>query len=187
MLLTEVRNRTRQQHEQLERDLSAEHYFDSLQSYRRLLERWYGWLEPWERLAATEAPLSVLEFMNHRWKTTWLQNDLQALGDEPADGLPRAEVPVPVSTASWIGTLYVLEGSTLGGQFISRTVEQELGLRFGRGYSFFRSYGEQVGSRWQEFRQFAEKHVAPDKIDEAVLAAEQTFQTIHGWLCPIPR
>lgn len=187
MLLEELKQKTRAHHESLEKDMENQHYFADLSSYRRLLERWYGWYEPWERMAANRASPEIVAFMRERWKLPLLLQDLSALDTESLAALPRADVKVPDSEAEWIGTLYVLEGSTLGGQFIARSIEQQFGFREGRGYAFFRSYGDQVGSMWRSFREFAQDSVNEEDTELAVSAADHTFSTIHQWLCPISK
>jgi heme oxygenase len=184
MLLEELKQKTRAHHESLEKDMESQRYFADLPSYRRLLERWYGWYEPWERMVAQQASPEIVSFMRERWKLPLLLEDLRALHAKSLDTVPRADVPVPESEAEWIGTLYVLEGSTLGGQYIARSIEQQFGLRDGRGYSFFRSYGDQVGSMWRSFRTFAQDSVSENETERAVSAADHTFSTIHQWLCP---
>ena len=183
-LLEELRRKTRVHHESLEQAMAEQHYFADLPAYRRLLERWYGWYEPWEMMAASQAPPKIARFLGGRWKVPMLRQDLHDLGTDSLERLPRAKVVEPAEQAEWIGTMYVLEGSTLGGQFIARSIEEQFDFKEGRGYSFFRSYGGQVGSMWREFREFAQRNVAEDETERAVAAADQTFLNIHTWLCP---
>lgn len=183
MLLDELRERTRACHEKLERGIDLDRRIANLDSYRQFLERWYGWYLPWEQMAASQPYPEIVEFMRPRWKTPMLQSDLEVLSSGKLERLPEAGVFVPKSEAEWIGAIYVLEGSTLGGQIISRRIEERLPLSHGRGYSFFRSYGERVGSMWNEFRQFAHKTVSSDKSETTVAAADRTFSALHRWLC----
>ena len=187
MLLEDLKERTRTHHERLERDLAIEEKIQDLPTYCELLQRWYGWYAPFERMAASEANGALQSLLAQRWKAPLLEQDLSSLCHSRTAEIPLASVRTPREMAEWIGTLYVLEGSTLGGQVISRMIEQKLGLRDGKGYSFFRSYGDQVGSRWREFRAFAQHALPPAETDRAVAAADQTFQALHQWLCTNPR
>jgi heme oxygenase len=81
------------------------------------------------------------------------------------------------------GGLYVTEGATLGGQIISRQLEQMLGLSARRGAAFFTSYGLQVGSMWRSFCATLQAHTPAEKEDLVVDAAKQTFVCMHQWLC----
>ena len=184
MLLERLKQGTKHQHENLERDMGLEDHLASVASYRRLLERWYGWYAPWEAMAADKAPEAVTRFMHDRWKVPLLEQDLQRLHEGKTADLPRADVRLPRNEAEWIGALYVLEGSTLGGQLISRMISERLNVNGDSGGAFFRSYGDQVGPMWREFRAFAESAVPEAQREDAVRAAQETFESIHGWLCP---
>ncbi len=82
--------------------------------------------------------------------------------------------------------MYVLEGATLGGQFIARHVERALGLAGGRGYSFFRGYGEDTGRMWRSFREELGDRAPALEADEIVASACGTFDRFHNWLVDGP-
>ncbi len=184
MLLEQLKNSTKVEHEALERDMALDRHLRDRDSYRRLLQCWYGWYAPWEAMAWREAPPEIAIFLEDRWKTPMIVADLRYLGDSRSRAIEQAAIEKPNSVAAWIGAMYVLEGSTLGGQVISRLIEERLGLNGSGGVAFFKSYGPQVGARWREFREFAERNVPERERDAAVRSALQTFQAIHGWLCP---
>ena len=52
--------------------------------------------------------------------------------------------------AAFLGAMYVMEGSTLGGRFLARHVETVLGLAPGRGDAYFQGHGEATGALWRE-------------------------------------
>jgi heme oxygenase len=76
-----------------------------------------------------------------------------------------------------------LEGSTLGGQFISRQLRDTLGISAANGARFFNGYADQTGPRWKEFGQWAESQAdrEPGLVPEAVSAARATFETFSRW------
>ena len=80
-----------------------------------------------------------------------------------------------------LGALYVFEGATLGGQLISRHLEEKLGMRDGVGYRYYRSYGADVGRRWQEFRGLLLKQSMAGSDDAIVAAAVDTFERLRAW------
>ena len=81
-----------------------------------------------------------------------------------------------------MGCLYVMEGSTLGGKFIARQVQEKLGLSPEAGTAFFSGYGNETGARWKTFREALSRHSA-ETGDEALIieAAEDTFLRLEEW------
>ena len=96
--------------------------------------------------------------------------------------LPTADVPDFADEEDLLGSMYVVEGSTLGGQLISRIIEDRLKLEDGNGYTFYRSYGPELGMMWREFGRFFNESVAPENIGGAVSGAQRTFEGIRQWL-----
>ena len=141
--------------------------------YIRLLERFYGFYEPWEESMRSS------DWLDGRRKTPLLAADLAFFGRHPA-ALPRcSELPRAANAAETVGVMYVLEGSTLGGQLLSRHFERLLSVRPGAGGTFFAGYGAGTGSMWRAFCERAERD--GDAL-ESVGPALQTFDILHGWL-----
>ncbi len=63
--------------------------------------------------------------------------DLSFLHETPLQLNPTMNLPVINSLGRLVGALYVLDGSTLGGQLISRQLNQHLGLTLNTGARFF--------------------------------------------------
>lgn len=180
MLLENLKQHTRLHHEQLER---LNPLPDSVGVYVAQLESFYGFIRPWEEdLAERVAPDHVVR--HRRAKTVWLAQDLMHFGysAEQLEALPRCvDLPSAENDNALLGAAYVLEGSTLGGQFISRHIEQALGLQDGEGYRYFRSYGADVPARWQEFRQALLRQSSPQNDPQMLDAAQQTFAKLGAW------
>jgi heme oxygenase (biliverdin-IX-beta and delta-forming) len=184
MLLSRLRAETRQDHERLEADLDLLRADMGLESYRELIARFYGFYTPWEHEVIRNLPDNLTAFFSDRRKVPMLLADLEFLGHEATDSLPLCRSLPPLDNVPRIlGSLYVVEGATLGGQLISRHMEQALGLRDGRGYAFFSSYGSQVGNMWRTFRDLLLTASTAQDEDEIVGSATQTFRDIHAWLC----
>jgi heme oxygenase len=140
-------------------------------AYAGLLAQMYALISPLEtRLLALGLPASLS--LEDRLKTPALRRDLSALGvavpTERADWLP-GDVP------AGLGTLYVLEGGTLGGQIISRHLEPRLGLGAGAGLAYFSGYGPQTGPMWKRFAEAMTREVGPEVGDAVVEGARETF------------
>jgi heme oxygenase len=119
-----------------------------------------------------------------REKTAWLEADLAHFdrGATQRAALPLCEdLPGTDSRSEILGACYVLEGSTLGGQFIARHLREKLGMQPGEGDRYFRSYGPEVGSRWQAFRDELMRHSSPENDPEIIAAAQRTFEKLGAW------
>lgn len=114
-------------------------------------------------------------------KSQWLRDDLARLGAGPA--APRADVP-RFSLAQALGTLYVVEGSTLGGRLIARQLSRSVGVGPEDGARFYHSYGDARGERWTGFKAALDAwgQAHPDKADEAIQAAADAFDAFRAWM-----
>ena len=119
-----------------------------------------------------------LDFQARR-RRALLDADLKALG-ETAD--PAPSHPAPASLPEALGQLYVLEGSTLGGQVIRKRV-----LGAGdtmRGLSFLDPYGAETGLRWKSFVGVLDRECrGPDQADAAVRGGLAGFEAARRHLC----
>lgn len=148
-----------------------------------------GFVEPFERELVAALGGANQRFFADRLKAGWLRADLQALGwsDDAIASVPRCqELPALTSVPRALGALYVFEGSTLGGQMISRHLESVVGLSDGVGYSYFRSYGSEVGSRWQQFRGWLVEKGGGAAEAEIIAAANDTFACLRQWCVKTP-
>jgi heme oxygenase len=82
-----------------------------------------------------------------------------------------------------LGTAYVLEGATLGGQIITRHLQQELGIQPECGGAFFHSYGASVAPMWREFVEVLNTYPATEDEQVALVASAcETFSSLEAWL-----
>lgn len=179
-LLERLRAETRPQHEEMEATFALPATRDE---HRRWLAMFLGFVEPLERQAAAALGPGH-RFTSGRAKAGWLREDLRALGLDETEiaALPRCtDLPALDTEARLLGALYVFEGATLGGQLISRHLEEKLGLRGGAGYRYYCSYGPDTGRRWQEFRGLLLAQSAAGDDDAIVAAATETFEGLRAW------
>ena len=131
-LLERLKIETRPAHDRIEAAIDLDRRIASRNAYRDLLIRFYGFHKAWESDAAELAHDRT--FFRARCKTELLAKDLAALGLEPdeIEALPQCRplMPLPAPEAV-LGSMYVVEGSTLGGTIIAREVERRLGLNAG--------------------------------------------------------
>jgi len=184
-LLSRLKIETAECHTRLENALDLMRLEWPREDYVALLEGFYGYVAPWEDAAATFMPARLRDFFEGRRKASLLALDLALLtGDKDrANRVTKIEwLPAMNSIGRVFGSMYVMEGSTLGGRFIAPHVATLFGLQSGSGNAYFEGYGLRTGSMWKAFRETASANVPPEQHDEAVDAAIATFDGLHGWL-----
>lgn len=189
MILDRLRDETKSLHEELEDAVNLPARLVARSCYAGLLGRFYGFFQPLEEKLGnthTAQQLGGLELQERR-RAHLLRKDLSRLGrtDEEIDRLPLCHRLPEVDTAARaFGCLYVLEGSTLGGQYVSREAERHLGLTPADGVAFFSGSGERTGAMWKAFcralEQFSED--SPESASEVIFAARTTFQGMRSWI-----
>ena len=112
-----------------------------------------------------------------------LRRDLRVVGNDSPEALPRAPIPPLDSLSEQFGSLFVLEGSALGGQIISREVSCQLKYEPEIVCSFIASHGAEIGSMWRRVCQAAESYAAPhiQNHEAIVQSAIATFRTFGDW------
>lgn len=176
-----LREETRTEHMHLEAVVNIPERLGSLESYRWLLKRFYGFYLPFEPALRAVTPDLGID-MTQRTKLPSLKRDLDALdldpkGIEVCEDLPRLDV------GKAVGAWYVLEGSTLGGQIISRMLAEQRQIGPENGGAFFAGYGAENGPMWRAFGAAANEWLtANDAIMKAVEGARTTFDAIERWM-----
>jgi heme oxygenase len=147
----------------------------TLQDYRALLVRLYGFYLPFERAVGVN-PI----------RTQWLERDLIWLSDDDAS-LSRiglcADLPLYDTAERQLGALYVVEGSALGGRQLYRGLDRLLGPETVDGRRFFNGRGADTGDAWKGFiDQLASVGPEPSGRTALVSAAVETFEVFETWL-----
>lgn len=186
-IMAALKARTAEHHSSLESALPIFAESQSIESYTRVLRIFLGFYEPVETmLAAILDPHKIELNMSERRRAGLLRVDLLALGLLPAeiDLIPRSkDLPTLKTVDEGLGTLYVLEGSTLGGQVIAREVEQRFGIGKEQGAAFFHGYGSRTGRMWLDLCSSIREYASHDgNTDAMVNAARSTFQSLESWI-----
>ena len=192
ILLQALRQATQSHHRQIEQNERLTRLLQpdlTLREYQDILGRMLGFLEPLEEAIATspEAPLLQADLGDRR-KASWLVQDLLSLGLDASaiaaiPRMPAHGLPTVTTQAEAAGVLYVLEGSTLGGQLISRHLARSLNIEPEQGGRFYAGYGQDNGRMWSLFRQWLGALTLDDRqIQQAASAAVQTFAAMDQWL-----
>jgi len=190
MIIKALREKTRPHHQAIERNrLLTELLRPTLTRdvYTEVLARFYGFLKPLEELLlqnGVEAGLEAL--LKDRLKTDLLEGDLGQMGVD-VDALRRiplcSELPACDRPSKCMGILYVLEGSTLGGQMIAAAVKNSLGIDTGSGAAYFNGYGTSTRTMWEGTCRLLEKYDQGTETEraETVAAAADTFDRLNRW------
>ncbi len=118
------------------------------QEYTTLLEIFYSFYEPLEsKLQRTDGLGTWIDSLSERWKVNSLRKDLGAV---PHSTRKFDKEIQDLSLSQAFGVLYVLEGSTLGGQVIHRQLKANPALSH-RTFHFYNHYGARTGEYWQKF------------------------------------
>jgi heme oxygenase (biliverdin-IX-beta and delta-forming) len=185
-LSAKLRARTGYLHEQTETLLGLPDAVQTLEDYRSCLCRFFGLYLPLEHLLAAfgewESLGLALPSPSH---STCLAADLAALGIDPAcvACAPPALLPHLPNFAHAVGALYVLEGATLGGRVILRSLEARIGPRIAGATKFFDGRAEAAGPLWQRFKAALDAfgNDWPQFGDDVLLGAESVFRAILTW------
>ncbi len=186
----QLREATRAEHEATEAVMPLGGAHLTRELYCRVLQAMQPLVKGWEVWAESAGPAGLREMLVRRRRSHLLAADLEAMGEPSGEVGPspvdwdavlrdagrRDAVVVgqPAFEAAFLGAVYVMEGSTLGGRFLARHVESVLGIAPGQGDAYFQGHGEATGSLWREVTgRIAEvpEDLAPVVID----AARRTF------------
>lgn len=170
-------------HSRLERDLDLLRPPLSRARFTALLIQFWGFhaaSEPAIRRHGASAHL-----MGGRYRLDILARDLQSAGlsSGEIEALPQCAAAgrLCLSVEGALGSLYVMEGSTLGGRLISRALSEVSWLPPG-GLVYFNPYGSRTAAMWRGFQSELTAHSSPaaDPLIEA--SALDTFAVLHDWL-----
>ncbi len=160
----------------------------TVEDYIQVLRRLYYVVRAWDDWSDAHVPADLLPLLQNRRRAPLLQADLDTLGWKTSEGSPAAlryavqtmdDTAVPGDPrAVFLGRMYVMEGSTLGGQYIARHLEQQFRLPHGVGNSYFVGYGEQTGERWRQVREVLA--ALPDEDAETVIRSAKNMFELFG-------
>jgi heme oxygenase (biliverdin-IX-beta and delta-forming) len=150
-------------------------------NYVACLQLIHGVVAAWEQEAADKSPQGMQAFFAARQRTAMLERDLAWFGVSQPNHR-RPPLPQMNDNASLLGAMYVMEGSTLGGQYIARHVERVLSLKEGNGNAYFRGYEQQTGSMWKESCEMLRMKVPESDAEIAIGSAKAMFAVFGSWM-----
>jgi heme oxygenase len=174
-LAQRLRAETAEAHAKLEAVVGFDIHRPSVATATAMLESFY-------RVLATLEPamMALLPFrLRDRQRLCLLSADLAALGRAIDPRLePSLASAMPRNEAEAMGALYVMEGSTLGGKLIAKSLRTCSDWPV-RGICYFNPYGERTGAMWAAFQ--LELAAVPTAHAESVVrGANQTFAMMEA-------
>jgi heme oxygenase len=172
-----LRHATRAHHDRIDRLMDLPRMGERAH-YGRVLQVLAEFLSAWEPAVSAALPGPWRPWLQARSRRPFLQHDLHRLHlSTPAP----ATLPPFARDAAW-GSVYVMEGSALGGQFIVRRLA-EAGLHPGSGAAYFHGWGVATAGLWRETRGVLATQLAdPAALAQACEGARSTFDTLSRLL-----
>ncbi len=180
-MLTYLRAATQPAHDRLQGLLGLLDHRLERDAYQYVLERFYGFWRDWQPHVAALSQDQA--FLGPRQRMHLLEADLAALGlpAHAVEALPRCPVPALCDAVEALGSLYVMEGSTLGGRIMQRNVERCLGFDARSGCAYFAGYGAGTGLMWRSFLARLNEQPMTD-ARRIANGASATFERLAWWL-----
>jgi heme oxygenase len=183
MLAEKLKKDTLTNHQQLEKMLVGRmKAIRSTEDYVNLLQLFYSYFGGLENEIDQFINESILPDYKQRRKSAALANDIKSMGGLPVNKADGTALPTITNTLQAYAAMYVIEGSTLGGKFISKMMAQQLNITDGKGLSFFNSYGDATETMWDTFKnKLNQQATTPDEQTEVINTANHTFTKFKEW------
>lgn len=189
-IMTQLKEYTAEAHHKTEQNafpLALANDTLTINEYSHYLQKWYGYLQPLEDEISRRQEWKEWSFdFESRRKLPLLKQDLLALGltIEDVDNLPICtNRPELSSFAEVLGCMYVLEGSTMGGQYIVKKLKLIFPQHMQHNGLFLNSYGSELRSKWAEFAELVQAYSSKQPSHKAILlTAKRTFECFDEWL-----
>ena len=165
-------------HDETEVKLLSKKIFDqsyTLDDYKNLLIHNYRLISLYEPKIQNELEDYPDLKLDLRTKIDALKKDLGALGIST-----ETEKPTQVhlqNKAEAFGALYVIEGSTLGGNVISKQLKKNQAFE-NVDFHYFGIYKENTGSMWQEFKTILDNTILENDYNACLAGAKKAYQIL---------
>jgi heme oxygenase len=177
MISVFLKEQTKQQHDDTEAQLQSQKIFDksyTLEDYKKLLIHNYQLISRCEPQIREKLKNHTSLQLDVRSKIKALQKDLAALNIITKNELPTHNLE---NEAEAFGALYVMEGSTLGGNVIAKQLKKNPEF-VDTEFNYFGIYGENTGTLWQEFKQILDQAVTEEHYPDCVAGAKKAYQLL---------
>lgn len=171
-----LKESTRQLHDQTEAKFNSQKIFDatfSLLDYRRLLEYNYLFLLNFEKIVFNKFSPFIAKQLHlpERRKLHLIEKEAQHLNISRTQ--PDLSVEVK-NQAEAFGILYVMEGSTLGGNMIAKQLSKYDEFKNFE-FAYFRCYGEKTGFFWKNFKEIMNLEISAENEADCLTGAHKGY------------
>lgn len=175
-----LREHTAQIHQQIESTSFMAKFLDkdlNLEKYKQLLLLLYQALAPIEEGILRSAHLDAFSSIKNRIHFKSFQKDLDYFDISNQTTKVSNFLKFDFSTkAKLAGVLYVIEGSSLGGRLLAKSLQKQLHLTHATGLAYFSSQHDLGPQQWALFKKDIEKAIEPSCFNECLQAALDIFR-----------
>lgn len=172
-----LKENTKQLHDDTEAKFDSQRIFDrtySLDDYKKILRLNYLFHNDFEDKAIRALSPETSEKLNaeSRRKLPAFEKDLQHLN------LDKAEINESISVnseAEALGILYVMEGSTLGGNVIAKQLSRNPAFE-NTEFNYYGVYGEKTGENWKNFKETLDSRFSEEQYEEVLKGTKKAYQ-----------
>lgn len=177
-----LKTQTLQHHQQLEKVIIGKiKGMQSVSQYLELLYHFYAFFGGLEDILSIDMITPYLSDYSERRKTASLENDiLKCNGALPAKAKSN-DLPKLPGVLEAMGAIYVIEGSSLGGQIISQMICKQINLTYDSSLTYFTGYGAATMDKWLQFK-LAIDTLSETSSTELVQSANETFRLFEHWI-----
>ena len=182
-LRDQLRHETRQEHHDLENALDLFSAQFNVTDYRNLLLKFSIFHVAFDAYLAVQGHEGISAatfYLEGRSKKNGLAQDLDFMGIDNAADIRKLSyddftILLPTPEHIW-GAIYVIEGSTLGGEILAKHFTKVLGLSPEAGLRFFSAYGSETKAKWNEMLRQLEALAKQDlRHANIIIGAKKTF------------
>lgn len=181
-MLETIKQATKSHHSSVEKILIRKlKNLTSKEDYAQLLYQLYGFYNSVEAAVHAVVDYSIVPDISQRHHVANLKSDLYNLGIT-AGNIENPFAKTINSLSRAMGVLYVIEGSTLGGQIIASMLKKQIPSLNNTELSYFLSYGEATMNMWSAFKNTSENIYPIMDEKSAIDGAKETFEKLELWL-----
>lgn len=174
-----LKEQTKALHDLVEEKLLSHKIMDksfTVMEYHQVLKHNYTFLHHFEDavFSSLSDDTSQKIRLEDRKKLPFIKKDLAELGLTDSEKQPLLKIEIKTE-AEALGMLYVMEGSTLGGNIIAKNLAKNPAFSDIE-FHYFGCYGEKTGSLWKNFREVLESKSTEVNSGDFLKGAKKAYQ-----------